>query len=147
MQKMPEYSRMALTLIKKKLCDKYEISLQDFSRYCINRFRNPKTNEIYYIENMCQCNKKETCDFCHEFWVLDTFTHDHPNCKECKKLRGYYMAQAEYKYLYDNESIGIEFMFQTHYSSIFGGLCGLKFDELEPIVESAKKVYNKRFEM
>ena len=116
-----------------QLCEKFSIKKDKFKTYCINKYKHKETNEIYYLENRCQCNEKDHCDLCFDFWILDIFDHRHPDCNKCKILKKYYLAQKElierYSFLIPEKS----FTFQKHYSEIFGGQCNLTYDELEVV--------------
>ena len=141
MQSTNTKSKEELKIIREKICDKYGINIDDFLGLCINRFKDSKTQEIYYISNSCQCNNSNKCDVCVDFWVLENIIHDHPDCLLCDKLKKCYLAQAEYIYLYAKYNGTNEFPLQCQFSAIFGGTCKLIFTDIEPFIESAENVY------
>ena len=80
------------------ICEKYQLSPKNFKVFCINKYKKDKIT--LYIENNCQCGYFDLCDICEDYWKMEIdhiLYKDHDNdCKLCKFLERYYIAQAEF---------------------------------------------------
>ena len=122
------------------ICQKYEVKSSCLKKFCLNRYFDPKTKNIFVINNRCQCAEYAFCNTCEDFW---SWEWDHPtphtDCYPCEFLTKYYEAQKElydrFQHLLPDESVDKEnsFSLQRRFSTAFNGTPRLLFEELTVI--------------
>lgn len=128
------------------VCKKYDVTPFHVEEFCINRYKHKDTGEIYYIENHCQCAVNDRCDVCFDFAILELYHNpNHYKCRVCARLERFYMAQCEFWYRYKdtitkNPKNEYEFVVQRDWSTPFGGLPEVLFDDLELLLDTPQKV-------